>query len=893
MTLNKFRAYVFICFGVLLIGAEKLAAKEFKHPGMLNSEADFERMRAQIDLKVEPWKSGWDALEGNWHSWSTYGVRGPVETIIRGGSGQNFMLLAHDASAAYANALHWKISGSEDHAKKAIEILNGYANVLKTIGGSTDAMLAMGFQGYQLANAAEIMRTYGGWSAEELHKFQQFMIEVFYGLESNPHYNGIRRFLAAHNGTQDGYYWANWDLAAMTTMLSIGILADDTVIYNKAINYFKEGSGNGNIAKLVNHIHDGTLGQWQESGRDQGHTAMGPPLMAIFCEMAWKQGEDLYGFDDNRLLKGSEYVAKYNLGNAIPFATYYHPKNFGGYDIQDAVSPAGRGNIRTGWELLYNHYVIRKGLQAPFTQISAYKRRPEGGPSNGNSGDFDLIGYSTLTATRTKGHQRKAQEIVWADTTMILRGPDLELGAIASSGLRPYYTLSDFSMGEIVNNKFRAYKAGSISITAWQPGDHEYDEALPVTRQIDIVDQGVSVAPDLDQHKVELVLSSTDRCTSVSGGSTEEGGGIIQWRCYSGEEQKWILEAKDSLFYIVNQKSGMALTVKDNATTSGAIVEQRHKSNGLFQLWKIAINLDGTYKIFNHENGLQLGALGSNTNEGAVFAVETPNDNSSHTFKIRIELKRQFISFLPLENAHPNDSGITLNASAESGLPITYSTTNPAIATVRQDTLLIHKVGMVGIIASQAGNDEYDAAYDALQWLRVTRREQICEIPDHSGLKLGDSDFALNAVCHSGLPFVIKSSDSSIAIYNNESEMVKILNSGSVTLTLNQLGNEEYMPAVEERTLSFAEAEQSSGLSFEKKDLDKIEFFDHQIIIPLSLEQNFKIKIFDLSGKEWLVPKASTGLHTTLDLQSLPLGSYLVILDAKSQQYTFRIMKNE
>ena len=41
---------------------------------------------------------------------------------------------------------------------------------------------------------------------------------------------------------------------------------------------------------------------------------MGIGLMGAFCEMAWNQGVDLYGYDDNRFLKAAQYVAKYNLG---------------------------------------------------------------------------------------------------------------------------------------------------------------------------------------------------------------------------------------------------------------------------------------------------------------------------------------------------------------------------------------------------------------------------------------------------------------------------------------------------------------------------------------------------------------------------------------------------
>jgi hypothetical protein len=112
--------------------------------------------------------------------------------------------------------------------------------------------------------------------------------------------------------------------------------------------------------------------------------------------MAWNQGDDLYGYDDNRFLKGAEYVAKYNLGLNVPYTRYVNS------DVtQEIISPGGRGGDRPIWELVYNHYVVRKGLNAPFVKQLAEKMRPEGGGGDygPNSGGFDQLGYGTLSYT--------------------------------------------------------------------------------------------------------------------------------------------------------------------------------------------------------------------------------------------------------------------------------------------------------------------------------------------------------------------------------------------------------------------------------------------------------------------------------------------------------------
>ena len=103
-------------------------------------------------------------------------------------------------------------------------------------------------------------------------------------------------------------------------------------------------------------------GQWQESGRDQGHTTLGPMLMGVVCEIAWNQGVDLYGYAGNRFLLGAEYVASYNLGNDVPYVAYTFysgPQGSCQEGVQSTISTDSRGLERVGWDLIFNHYVNR------------------------------------------------------------------------------------------------------------------------------------------------------------------------------------------------------------------------------------------------------------------------------------------------------------------------------------------------------------------------------------------------------------------------------------------------------------------------------------------------------------------------------------------------------
>ena len=64
--------------------------------------------------------------------------------------------------------------------------------------------------------------------------------------------------------------YANWDLGCIAQVMAIGVLTDNSTMFNEAVSYFKTGAGNGAAQKVAYYIHPGYYGQCQEAGRDQG-----------------------------------------------------------------------------------------------------------------------------------------------------------------------------------------------------------------------------------------------------------------------------------------------------------------------------------------------------------------------------------------------------------------------------------------------------------------------------------------------------------------------------------------------------------------------------------------------------------------------------------------------
>lgn len=346
-------------------------ARKIVHPGLLVTETDLQRIRDKLAAKEQLWVDGWGMLLNSGRSGLNATPR-PLATVIRGVDGQNFGQMIVDMQRALHLALRWKITNDDDYARKSVEFLNAWSSTLTALGGNSNVFLASGLYGYQWANAAELMRTYPGWAQEDIARFQDLLLKVFYPL--------CHDFLVNHNGTETRkvtHYWANWDLCNICSVYAIGVFCDRPDLTAEAINYYKTGRGNGSSANSVYYVHPGYLGQWQESHRDQGHSTLGISLAGALCEMAWNQGEDLYGYWNNRLLAGAEYVAKTNLtdasGNAsftMPFAPYTGVFGTG-------TEAAGTGSPRPCWELIYNHYVNRKGLSAPWTKAIVDRMRPE------------------------------------------------------------------------------------------------------------------------------------------------------------------------------------------------------------------------------------------------------------------------------------------------------------------------------------------------------------------------------------------------------------------------------------------------------------------------------------------------------------------------------------
>lgn len=414
----------------------------FRHPGGLHTNADFERIKAQLAAGNEKVTKAYNILKNAEFAQPTCATW-PVEIIIRGGgSGQNYINAARGATIAYQNALRWKIEGNEACAKHAVDVLMAWANTCKGIGGDSNFALAGGLYGYEFAQAAELMRDYEGWKAKDFETFKRWMLDLWYPTimrfqrSRNDTWRNWR-YDASHGGQRPGHYWSNWGLCNTLALMSVGILCDDVFIYNQAMSYYKydqaelakanypwpwapentetdkyNGGLNEYIDNLVPHVAEyagetgayGKVGQMQETGRDQGHAQMAAGLAVDICQTAWNQGDDLYSYHDNRIAAGLEFQAAYNFDGRedLPWANYHYTDCHSAWHqawVQEGPNGGSRGEIRPYWARVIGHYEGVKGVKMPFSEIALEKMGIDGGPTGAVSGPYDHMGYSVLTCT--------------------------------------------------------------------------------------------------------------------------------------------------------------------------------------------------------------------------------------------------------------------------------------------------------------------------------------------------------------------------------------------------------------------------------------------------------------------------------------------------------------
>ena len=155
----------------------------------------------------------------------------------------------------------------------------------------------------------------------------------------------------------------------------------------------------------------------------------------------------------------------------------------------------------------------------------------------------------------------------------------------------------------------------------------------------------------------------------------------------------------------------------------------------------------------------------------------------------------QTITFSALSSQLYSLNGvITLSATSDSGLAVSYSSSDSNVVEVSGSTLIIKGAGSATITASQSGDNNYNPATSVHQTQTITKANQTITFSPLSSQPYSPTGLTLlSANSDSGLAISYSSSDLNVVQVSGST--LNVIGAGSATITASQPGNNNYNPA--------------------------------------------------------------------------------------------------
>ena len=454
---------VAFALGMLVFLQGQAQKRTFVHPGITYTQADLDRMKAMVEARQEPFYTTFQHMLKDGYSQIGDGNYADITQIKEGKFNGT---IGADGRRAHDMALLYHITGNKAYADDAVKRLNRYNRLVNASSRGT-APLDNG-KIYMLIEAAELLRAYEGWRPEDQEAFKKMLVYPFYSTKvsadsyksSDDNKNGVSFYWNIYKF--DPGRFGNQGLFAARGLMAMGIYLDNDTMYDRGYRYlaclpgrkddlpyqagppiqdeFKRDYNVTWPASGEEYHSDEALryyiyrnGQCQESCRDQGHTMGGIGNYTAIAEMAWNQGDSLYGWLDNRILKGIEFNIRYNLSGIMSFPDQMQPWEPTAYTANEeectfengkfyqavsrskrweakSMASADRGKVfgPGGWKTqALEHYRVRAGVSVDdyvWLQRAYDKMMADYGHENWGVAPnwyYEWAGWGTLTKKRT------------------------------------------------------------------------------------------------------------------------------------------------------------------------------------------------------------------------------------------------------------------------------------------------------------------------------------------------------------------------------------------------------------------------------------------------------------------------------------------------------------
>jgi hypothetical protein len=402
---------------------------------------------------------------------------------------------------------------------------------------------------------------------------------------------------------------------------------------------------------------------------------------------------------------------------------------------------------------------------------------------------------------------KKSQTITFAALPGRTYGdPPFAVSATASSALTVSFSSRSTSVCTVSGTTVTIAAPGTCTIRASQAGSGNYlpatsvDRIFTVAKKSQAITFGALTSRRMDQSPstlaatassglpVSFLSTTTTTCTVTGSTVTLKGVGTCTIQAVQTGNGNFLAATPVNQGFAVSKGSQtIAFTsLADKTLSDPPFTVTATASSALSVLFTSL-----TWDVCSVSgSGVTLLASGSCT----VRAYQPGNSNwmaappVDRSFSV---VSSQTIAFVALSN-QPLGAIVTLNATASSGLPVSFASATPATCSITDTTVKLLGLGVCTVRASQAGNLYYGAAPTVDQSFNVLRAQTITFAPI-SSKPLGTPSFSPTATASSGLPVTLTSRTPTICSVSGN--VVTLATIGSCTVRASQAGDAIYASA--------------------------------------------------------------------------------------------------
>ncbi|NOS93698.1 MAG: T9SS type A sorting domain-containing protein [Cyclobacteriaceae bacterium] len=447
-----------------------------------------------------------------------------------------------------------------------------------------------------------------------------------------------------------------------------------------------------------------------------------------------------------------------------------------------------------------------------------------------------------------------------APTTRAYGSASFALSATATSGLPLSFTSSDPNVATISGNSVTITGAGSTTITASQAGNANYSAATSIQHVFTVTKANQTIA-------FAALANKTFGDANFNLTATSSSGLPVSYTSQTGIATisgNTVTIVSVGITYIYASQAGNA---NYNAAT---VVDQRFevtKANQTITIGTLPImsfgdptaTLMGTsssalpvsYTSSNTSvatvsgNTLTIVGVGSTTITASQVGNVNFNVATAVARTLTVVKANQSITFGALASKTFGDATFTLAATTSSNLPVSYSSSNSAVASISGNTVTIIGAGTSTITASQAGDANFNAATQQQQTLTVNKANQTISFAALPTKLITDAPFALTASASSNLPVSFSSSNASVATVSGNT--LTIVAVGTSTIAATQSGNANYHAAVAVSHTLTVNAKDNQTITFAPL-VDKT-LGDSPFLLTASSSSNLSVSYTTVSDK--------------------------------------------